>query len=512
VKLSIAMVASLVGMIGTSVGVSWVMGPPARASEAVATAWTPPAAGAEPAASVAADTTAPSSSFVREGVLRVDARVGHPVLPAGASGETFVLVDVQATPAEDVTTRAPANIAIVLDRSASMRGRKMTNAMAGLRGMLAELGPDDTVSIVTYADKASVLLPTSTIRSLDLGAVGDMLDRVRSGGHTCMSCGITLARLELRRRTGAVNRMLLLSDGLANRGIVEPSQFRVLADGVRSERAAIASIGVDIDYDERTLLALSEGSNGRHYFVANPAGLGAVFEQERRALVGSVADDVEVEFTLADGVELLEVVDRPHRLDDGRVRVSLGTFAAGEQRTALLRVRVAGAAGAVPVADVQLAWRDLGADRNERIDGALALRFEGTEAAPLDPAVDARLGRKDTFDALISANAAFARGDLAATRRELERARRTVTKRKAASASAGPKHAADFDQQIRAIEQASTGFDEAARDVPAVAPIPATASQGASKPRPLSRPAPAKTKKGKTITRQNASAADPFSN
>ncbi len=518
-KLSIAMGASLVGMIGTSVGVSWVMGPPAQASEAAATAWTAPAAPVEPPA-VAADATAASSSFVRDGVLRVEARVGHTVLPANASTDTFVLVDVQATQADDVTTRAPANIAIVLDRSASMRGRKMTNAMGALRGMLAQLRPDDTVSIVTYADKASVLVPATTVRSLDLAAVGDQLDRVRAGGHTCMSCGIGLARLELRARTGAVNRMLLLSDGLANRGVVEPTHFRALADGMRAERTAIASIGVDIDYDERTLLALSEASNGRHYFVQNASNLGAVFEQERRALVGSVADDVEVAVALADGVELLEVVDRPHRMENGRVRVALGTFAAGEQRTALLRVRVAGSAGATPLADVELAWRDLLADRDERIEGALALRFEGTESAPLDPAVDARLGRKDTFDALISANAAFARGDLSATRRELERARRTVVKRKSASGAASPKHDADFDRQIQAIERASNGFDEAVAEAPPPVTVPMT-PQHSGVPRPAIRLKPAakedqarravKTRKGKTITRENAFAADPFS-
>lgn len=516
-KLSIAMVASLVGMVSTSVGVSWVMGPPARADEGSAIAWTPPAAVEDAPPAVASDASAPSSSFVREGVLRVEARAGHPVLPAGTSGETFVLVDVQA--AETLAARPPANVAIVLDRSASMRGRKMTNAMAAVRGMLAQLGPDDTVSIVAYADKANVLVPAQTIRSLDLDAVADVLARVRSGGHTCISCGIALGRAQLRTRTGAVNRMLLVSDGLANRGIVEPSAFRVLADEMRSERAAIASIGVDLDYDERTLFALSEASNGRHYFVQNPTGLRAIFDEERRALVGTIADDVEVDVMLADGVELLEVVDRPHRRENGSVRVSLGAFAAGEQRTALLRVRVAGSEGTAPLADVALAWRDLATARDERVDGALALRFEGNDSAPIDPAVDARLGRKDTFDALIEANAAFARGDLRATRRELERARRTVVKRKAASGGSSPRHAADFDRQIEAIERASIGFDEAAVEAPVPIVVAPTTAPGAS-PSQMGRPTPMKPspkrspslgKKGKKVTRQNAEAADPFS-
>lgn len=499
-KLSIAVVASLVGMIGSSIGVSWVMAP-ARAADAVAAvepAVAAPGTASAPVVAVGSTNDVVAASFVREGVLRVEGRMGHAVLPEGLTQETFVLVDVQAMQAENVETRAPANIAIVLDRSASMRGQRMTNAMAALRGMLAQMRPDDTVSIVTYADKASLLLPPSTLRSLDLGAVADRLDDVRAGGHTCLSCGIVMARTQLRAREGSVNRMLVLSDGLANRGLVDPSQFRDLADTVRRERGSIASIGVDIDYDERTLLALSESSNGRHYFVANPAGLGAVFEQERRALVGTVADDALAEITLAEGVELLEVVDRQHRVDGRQVSVSLGSFSAGEQRTALLRVRVnAGPAGAGSVADVRLAYRDLLADRREIADGVLGVRFEGTDVAAIDPAVDARLGRKDAFEALLSANAAFARGDVEATRRELQRAKRSIVKRKAASGSASPGHAADFDRQISAIESAASGFDEAARDVRPTAT--------------KAKPAPQRTTKGKTITRSNASAADPFS-
>ncbi|HET6583629.1 MAG TPA: VWA domain-containing protein, partial [Nannocystaceae bacterium] len=292
------MLASLVGMIGSSVGVSWVMGPPASAAVAPAPAFVGVEVPAGAPAAAPSDPAPASPTFVADGVLRVEGRVGHSVLPAGKSQETFVMLDVSAMKADGVESRAPVDVAIVLDRSASMRGRRMGNAIAGVRGMLAQLRPDDTVSIVAYSDRASLLLPPSRMRSLDLAKVSTMLDRVRAGGHTCISCGIELARAQLRSHEGAVSRMLLLSDGQANRGIVDPSGFRVLADAVRRDRAAIASIGVDIDYDERTLFALSEASNGRHYFVQDPRGLAAVFDDERRALVGTVADRADVSITL----------------------------------------------------------------------------------------------------------------------------------------------------------------------------------------------------------------------
>jgi Ca-activated chloride channel family protein len=495
VKLSIAIAASLVGMVCSSVGVAWVVGPPANAATGdPAAPVTAPVPASAPASVAAPPTEAAvaAASFVSDGALRLEGRVGHAVLPSGESHETFVMLDVAAGQTEGVEARALAHVSIVLDRSGSMKGRRMTNAMAALRGMLAQLRKEDTVSIVTYADSASVLLPATAVRDIDVSLLSRRLDAMRSSGHTCISCGIDAARAQLRDRPGAVNRMLLLSDGLANRGLVDPTQFRRIGDEVRRERTAIASIGVDLDYDERTLFALSEASDGRHYFVSNPAGLSAVFEQERVALVGTIAADAEAEIALADGVELVEVVDRSHRMEAGRVKVPLGSFAVGDTRTVLLRVRVAGGTSSAQLADVRLSYRDLVARRDEISTGALGVRFEGSEAAPLDPNVDARLGRKDTFDALISANAAFARGDLATTRRQLKRARESVVGRKGASGGSSAKNGADFDRQIKAIDAASTGFEQALREAPPTV-------------------APATSTKGKIITRDNAEAADPFS-
>ena len=69
------------------------------------------------------------------------------------------------------------------------------------------------------------------------------------------------------RRTGAVNRILLLSDGEANAGIRDAEGFFGLAERARGMDTTVSSIGVDIDYNEQLMLAVAQGSNGRHYFV-----------------------------------------------------------------------------------------------------------------------------------------------------------------------------------------------------------------------------------------------------
>ncbi len=286
---------------------------------------------------------------------------------------------------------------------------------------------------------------------------------------------------------------MLLSDGQANRGLTRPDELARLGDLARQQRVSIASIGVDLDYDERTMFAVSEASNGNHYFVEDPAGLTRVFEQERRGLLDTVADRADVSVTLADGVELLEVIDRPHRRDGERISLALGSFAAGEDKTVLLRVRVPEGHGEHHIADVQVAYLDLTTDREQRLEGALALHHDEDRRDPprLDAAVEARLGRKDVFDALVAANEAFTRGDVAVAERRLEQARGRVSSRRTRTApTASSALDRDFNQQLAALSSAASGFREADR----------------------SGPPAKKSRRKKKATRKNFMTADPFSN
>lgn len=480
-RLSTVLGLSLLGMGTSSAAVAWLTPPgdPPRSEQPAA----PPGrsvAPPSPQAAVAAPAASPipevTDAFTVSGPLRLEARLGHASLPGLRADETFVLVEVGAP--EDVTgqARAPVSLSIVIDRSGSMKGKRLANAIAAARGMLARLRPDDTVSLVAYDDRAEPLVAPTTVDRLDRLAFDRALAGLRGRGHTCISCGLQLGRAQVRRRVGAVNRILLLSDGVANRGLTEVADFRALGDAARLEQTAIASIGVDLDYDERPLFAVSQASNGHHYFVEDPSGLPAVFEREAESLVGTVADRVDVDVALAPGVELLEVVARGHQRRGDRVALSLGSFNAGQAKSALLRVRLPAGRGATPVADVRLAYRDLVDGREHEADGSLAVALDPAAAVTrLDPKVEERLGRKDTLDALLQANDAFARGDVAEARRELEAARAEVTARQRRSA-ARPGSAVDrnFQQQLGALGRAQSSFDDAVTESPEPAAAPTT--------------------------------------
>ncbi len=497
-RMSAVLLLSLLGMGASSTAVAWLTprptSPSPTASEARPAGLQPrpsPAGSQEPVA-----VAAPSipSTFSVPGTLRLDGRLGHAVLPGQQGSETFVLVEVGAPERAAVEGRAPVNLSIVIDRSGSMKGQRLTNAVAAARGMLSRLRPDDTVSLVAYDDQAEVLLAPTNVDRIDRLDFERALGSIRGSGHTCISCGLDLARAQLRRRSGAINRILLLSDGVANRGLTTVAEFRLLGDVARQEQTAVASIGVDLDYDERTLFAVSQASNGNHYFVENPAGLAAVFEREAANLVGTVADRVDVEVELAAGVELLEVVARGHRREGNRVGLSFGSFNAGDDKSALLRVRVAAGAGDRALADVRLVYRDVTLGRDAQAAGALGLTLDpaSTRAAALDARVEERLGRRETLDALLLANESFTRGDVAGAQRRLDEARERVGARRERSAvEPASKLDDDFIEQLDALDLAQENFDEAVK----AAPTPKVAPQSPA---------------GKKAVRDNAQTANPF--
>jgi Ca-activated chloride channel family protein len=474
-KLSTLALGSTLGMTLTSVSV-WALTPSAPTAPAWSAAKGSTEAGPDrPSDSLAGllGVTAPGAQFESGKTLTLAGRLGHPTL-ASAGGETYLYFDVKAS--EGVATKkAPLNLSIVIDRSRSMEGQRMQNAIEGARGMIRRLNAGDTVSVVTYNTDTEVLVPATTIDEDTRARVLFSLRDVEARGHTCVSCGIEAGLQELQRGGTGVSRMLLLSDGEANAGIRDLEGFRALADRAYAEDVSISSVGVDVDYNEQIMFAVAQASNGRHHFVRDPSDLAGVFDQELADLVKTVANDARVEIELDSGVQLLEVYDRSFRREGDRIVVPLGAFAASDEKTVLLRVRVPGGdAGRHDVATVRMSYDDLVQDERGECDGRLAaeLTTDPRAVSELDSAVETRLARAETVSALSVANEQFARGEVAAAQRTIEdnrgriRSRRDAAKKKA-PAPALERLDKDFERQLDTLDKAEQGFSEAAQTAPA---------------------------------------------
>jgi Ca-activated chloride channel family protein len=493
-QLKTTIALSVFGMTLSSASI-WALAPAAGA-EPPPEPWSGPVVAVGTDAAAATATTAPpraTAQFSAGDTLAVAARLGHARLAADREHETFVLVDVEAE--ADAQGTAPVSLAIVLDRSGSMRGKRLANAMNAARQMIGRLRDGDTVSVVAYSESASVIVPPTALDRRTREEIAIEMRGIEASGRTCISCGIERAMALLAERPGAVSRMLLLSDGEANVGLRDVDDFRLQAARARASEVAISSIGVDVDYNERVLFAIAKGSNGRHYFVESPSGLPRIFDEEVQTLVRTVAGNARAEIELAAGVEPISVVDRAFVREGDRVEVPLGAFAPAQHKTVLLRVRVPRSElGERPIATVRVRWEDFARTGTGQAAGELVASVTERHTDELDPLVEDRIARAETVSGLFSANALFASGDVDGALREIRDVRSRVSRRKAAATPrlAGERQQAvsrDFDDQLRVLDEAGSSFDSAVRAEPA---------------------APAKSVAGRRAVRANIGNADPF--
>jgi Ca-activated chloride channel family protein len=440
-------------------------------SSAVAFAIPMPAA---PVPTATAVTETPAATHLSlGGTLLVDARLGHASMASGA--ETYLFATVTGVDrAPDVAP--PVDLALVVDRSGSMRGRRMTNAMAAANLAVDRMKDGDSVLVVSFDTQADVVLEPTVISAQSRPVIKSAIDSIRLGGDTCISCGLETAKRAFDRApTGSdrVRRMVLLSDGATNAGIRDMAGLRSLASLIRDQSAAVSTIGVDLDYDEKIMSAIAIEANGNHYFVANPDTLGTVFTQEFDQLGATVAQEAALVVEPAPGVEVDEVLDRSVHRDGRKIVVPLGAYGPKEEKSLLVKLRVtADHDGRTPVADVKLAYRDLREHRDATFTGALAVdvKSDGTEAE-LDPFVRARVERSQTAkslaeagDLIASGRADEARRRLDARNAELDNAVRTA--RGASANAARPSRARNFNQdfndQVAALNEAQKAVDEAA--------------------------------------------------
>jgi Ca-activated chloride channel family protein len=393
-------------------------------------------------------------------------RVGHPRLAQGTQGETFMLLEIRSDQDGRGAGAAPSNLAIVLDRSGSMKGTRLQNAIRAAVKAVDSLADGDVVSVVAFDTAVSVVVPATVIDAGARDRIRAAITAITLGGDTCISCGIEEGMSQLLRTTGRVDRMIVLSDGDATHGVRDVPGFQRLAESARTRGASITTIGVDLTYNQRILGAVALSSGGRHYFIEDDAALDRAFSTETERLRSTIASDAEASIDLGEGVELDRVFDRSFRREGRRIIVPLGSFSGGDEKTVLLKVRApAKAPASVLLGNVELRYRDVGAGKDATCSGELGVTITASaaDASKLDPEVSGRLQRSKTAAALIEANDLFEQGRPEEARRALAAQEAALKAAADEAILAAPTNKneieADFKGQAASISGASSDID-----------------------------------------------------
>jgi Ca-activated chloride channel family protein len=340
------------------------------------------------------------------------------IVQAG-NGEVYLAVDLAVNDSA-AAHRASVNMAIVIDHSGSMQGDKITQARQAARGIVERLGADDRVALIQYDDDAQVLVPSVAADAEGKRRLYAAIERIADDGGTNLHGGMMLGIDEARRAMGGerVNRVVLLSDGQANVGVVDPSQIAQAASDSADQGVRVTTIGLGLDYNEDLMEAIAEHGRGQYYYVKDAGGLESVFAGELRSMQGTVATRAELRLSPAcSGVEIAEVYGYESRRDGNDVIVPLSDLFGGEKRKVLVRLKVpAGVSGAKALARTTLAYDAAGG--GGRKTAALDLGVEvSSDAQAVRASADADVMTKveevEAARTMKEAAAAYDRGDTA---------------------------------------------------------------------------------------------------
>lgn len=267
------------------------------------------------------------------------------------------------TRAEDSEVRKDAALTFVIDVSGSMAERgRLDLVQDALHYLVDQLRPADSVAIVAFNSKATVLREMT--RAADKERLHDAIDDLNAQGSTNLGAGLTRG-YELSRdsfRPDATNRVIILSDGLANTGTTDAETLLRRIKDEADKEISLLGVGVGSRYGDELMEQLTNQGDGFVVYISEQRQARDLFVRRLPANLSVRAYDAKAQVVFDEStVESHRLVGYENRLlkaeefrDD---RVDGGEVGPGHSVTALYVVRLRPEATG-RVAQVKVRWLD----------------------------------------------------------------------------------------------------------------------------------------------------------
>ncbi len=314
--------------------------------------------------------------------VKLSADLGQTVMPEGKSGTIYLRVGLEGLAPREEGARIPVNIMLVIDQSGSMRGERIDQAKEAALMAVERLGDEDVLGVVSYSDNAYVLAPAARLR--DTEEMRSAIRHLQANGRTALYAGVSQGIRELRPFLDPykVNRVILLSDGLANVGPSSPRELEALGREAAEKGISITTIGLGLGYNEDLMTRLALASDGNHAFVEHPDDLVRIFNEEFGDVLTAVGSDVDVIIECPDGFEPMRALGREARIENGKVHLKLNQIYGKQEKYVVIELKVDGkrARGSAEAARVRVDYTDLASKQRASLEEKAKLRFSGSEA------------------------------------------------------------------------------------------------------------------------------------
>ncbi len=258
-----------------------------------------------------------------------------------SGGQTLLRVGVKGAEI-DASDAPPVHLTFLVDVSGSMSSRnKLPLVKTALHTLVANLGDDDTVAVVTYAGSTEVLLRPTAAGESD--RIHEVVSALRSSGGTDMGSGVELAYTLARAAfvDGHENRVIVLSDGDANIGDTSHTQILDRIEEHASKGVTLTTVGFGTgNYNDALMEQLADKGDGAAFYIDSASEARHRFSTELTSTLRTIAKDVklQVEFNPEAvhsyrlvGYENRDIADKDFRND----KVDAGEIGSGHEVTAL---------------------------------------------------------------------------------------------------------------------------------------------------------------------------------
>jgi len=275
------------------------------------------------------------------------------LIPAGSAAVRYLHVTISAPgrpapPAGGPPPRPGADVALVLDRSGSMAGNKITLARKAVAHAIRLLDERDRLAVVAYdGEVATVLEGTPAGKEAKTLAL-KRLAEIDARGATDLAGGWFRGAELLQRPTGEgqpastetprVTRVLLLTDGHANTGLVNHDALAAEAAALRARGVTTSTFGLGADFDEDLLSRIATQGGGHFYFIEQPAQIPDLLASELGETLDIVARNVVLEVSHEPSVEVTCLNDYPDATHPGRIGLRVGDMVADQEIGLVLAV------------------------------------------------------------------------------------------------------------------------------------------------------------------------------
>ncbi|MEE9536383.1 MAG: VWA domain-containing protein, partial [Desulfobacterales bacterium] len=168
-------------------------------------------------------TPATHRPVIESGPLTLSGRLVQNKILQGSEGRVNLALTLQASDSYGSTAAEPRNVdmVIVLDRSGSMQGRKIKDARQAVLQLLSSLSTKDRFALITYSDGVQHVSTLHKVTVNHREQLETFIHRITAGGGTNLGAGLQagINLLVSAPETGNARKVILISDGLANKGI-----------------------------------------------------------------------------------------------------------------------------------------------------------------------------------------------------------------------------------------------------------------------------------------------------